>query len=90
MALKRKNIFNLSRYQFLTMTELELGKNKNALIAAMSKNYTGKTLIKLSNYILKNQVFSLKNNELWQFLTVTLNVEWDKLFIIWKDAKADT
>jgi len=54
MVLKRKNVFNLSRYQFLTMTELELGKNKNALIAAMSKNYTGKTLIKLSNYILKN------------------------------------
>ena len=40
MVLKRKNVFNLSRYQFLTMTELELGKNKNALIAAMSKNYT--------------------------------------------------
>lgn len=87
LALKRSGTFDLSRYQFLTMTELELGKDKDALIGVVSKNYTGKTLVKLRNYILESQVFSLDNDELWQFLTVSLNIEQDKLFNMWKEAK---
>ena len=87
LALKRSGAFNLSRCQFLTMTELDLGKDKDALIDVVSKNYTGKTLVKLRNYIRESQVFSLDNDELWQFLTVTLNVEPDKLFILWEEAK---
>jgi len=87
LALKRSGTFDLSRYQFLTMTELELGKDKDALIGVVSKNYTGKSLVKLRNYILESQVFSLDNDELWQFLTVSLNIEQDKLFNMWKEAK---
>lgn len=87
LALKRSGAFNLSRYQFLTMAELELGKDKDALIGVVSKNYTGKTLVMLRNYILESQVFSLENDELWQFLTVSLNIEPDKLFILWEEAK---
>lgn len=90
LALKRSGAFNLSRCQFLTMTELELGKDKDALMEVVSKNYTGKALVKLRNYILESQVFSLNNDELWQFLTVSLNIEPDKLFILWEAAKADT
>lgn len=89
LALKRSGTFNLSRCQFLTMTELELGKDKDALMEVVSKNYTGKTLVKLRNYIRESQVFSLDNDELWQFLTVTLNVEPDKLFSMWEAAKSN-
>lgn len=89
LALKRSGAFNLSRYQFLTMAELELGKDKDALIGVVSKNYTGKTLVMLRNYILESQVFSLENDELWQFLTVSLNIEPDKLFILWEEAKSN-
>lgn len=90
LALKRSGAFNLSRCQFLTMAELDLGKDKDALMAVVTENYQGKTLVKLRNYILESQVFSLDNDELWHFLTATLNVEPDKLFIIWEAAKADT
>lgn len=90
LALKRSGAFNLSRCQFLTMTELELGKDKDALIDVVLKNYTGKTLVKLRNYIGESQVFSLDNDDLWHFLTITLNVEPDKLFIIWENAKSET
>ena len=90
LALKRSGAFSLSRCQFLTMAELDLGKDKDALMEVVSKNYTGKALVKLRNYILESQVFSLNNDELWQFLTVSLNIEPDKLFILWEAAKADT
>lgn len=87
LALKRSGTFNLSRCQFLTMAELDLGKDKDALMAVVTENYQGKSLVKLRNYILESQVFSLNNDELWQFLTVTLNIEPDKLFILWEEAK---
>ena len=87
LALKRSGTFNLSRCQFLTMTELDLGKDKDALMAVVTENYQGKTLVKLRNYIRESQVFSLDNDELWQFLTVSLNIEQDKLFNMWKEAK---
>ena len=87
LALKRSGAFNLSRCQFLTMTELDLSKDKDALIAIVEENYQGKTLVKLRNYIRESQVFSLDNDELWQFLTVSLNIEQDKLFNMWKEAK---
>ena len=89
LALKRSGAFNLSRCQFLTMAELDLGKDKDALMAVVTENYQGKTLVKLRNYILESQVFSLENDELWHFLTVTLNVEPDKLFILWEEAKSN-
>lgn len=89
LALKRSGAFNLSRCQFLTMTELDLSKDKDALIAIVTENYQGKTLVKLRNYIRESQVFSLDNDELWQFLTVTLNVEPDKLFSMWEEAKSN-
>ena len=89
LALKRSGAFNLSRCQFLTMTELDLSKDKDALIAIVEENYQGKTLVKLRNYIRESQVFSLDNDELWQFLTVTLNVEPDKLFSMWEEAKSN-
>jgi len=71
------------------MTELELGKDKDALIDVVTESYQGKSLVKLRNYILEGQVFSLNNDELWQFLTVTLNIEPDKLFILWEEAKSN-
>ena len=87
LAFKRSGTFNLSRCQFLTMAELDLGKDKDALMAVVTENYQGKSLVKLRNYILESQVFSLNNDELWQFLTVTLNIEPDKLFSMWEEAK---
>lgn len=89
LALKRSGAFNLSRCQFLTMTELDLSKDKDALIAIVEENYQGKTLVKLRNYIRESQVFSLDNDELWQFLTVSLNIEQDKLFNMWEEAKSN-
>ena len=89
LALKRSGAFSLSRSQFLTMTELDLSKDKDALIAIVEENYQDKTLVKLRNYIRESQVFSLNNDELWHFLTASLNVEPDKLFILWEEAKSN-
>ena len=89
LALKRSGTFNLSRSQFLTMTELDLSKDKDALIAIVEENYQDKTLVKLRNYIRESRVFSLNNDELWHFLTASLNVERDKLFILWEEAKSN-
>ncbi|WP_239373408.1 hypothetical protein [Snodgrassella gandavensis] len=87
LALKRKDAVYLERHQFLTMTELSLEKNKDALIAAVTKNFKGKSLVKLRNYILESPSFSLDFDELWLLLTAILKIEPDKLFSMWEEAR---
>lgn len=87
LSLARNDAVYLSRSQFLTMTEIELNKNKDALIALIQKDFKGKTLVKLRNQILENQNFSLTDDDLWQFLTMSLGIEEKTLFNIWQEAK---
>lgn len=87
LSLARNDAVYLSRSQFLTMTEIELNKNKDALIALIEKDFKGKTLVKLRNQILENQSFTLTDDDLWQFLTMSLGIEEKTLFNLWQEAK---
>ncbi|SCB72154.1 MULTISPECIES: hypothetical protein [Snodgrassella] len=87
LALRRKDAAYLERHQFLTMTELSLEKNKDALIEAVTVNFKGKSLVKLRNYILESPSFSLDFEELWLLLTTILKIEHDKLFRMWEEAR---
>ena len=84
---KRKDAICLARYQFLTMAELSFDKNKDALISVIEKNFNGKSLIKLRNYLLESQSFSLTSEELWNLLTNILQIDPDKLFNSWEEAQ---
>jgi hypothetical protein len=87
LALKRKDAVYLERHQFLTMAELSLEKNKDALIQDATVNFKGKSLVKLRNYILESPSFSLDSDELWLLLTAILKIEPDKLFSMWEEAR---
>lgn len=84
---KRKDAICLARYQFLTMAELSFDKNKDALISVIEKNFNGKSLIKLRNYLQESQSFSLTSEELWNLLTNILQIDPDKLFNSWEEAQ---
>ncbi|ORF03570.1 hypothetical protein BGI05_02275, partial [Snodgrassella alvi] len=84
---RRKNAGSLNRNQILTEIEIKYGTNKDKLVEIAEKELDGVHKIKVRNAILEAQTFSLENDDIWQFLTVSLNIEPDKLFILWEEAK---
>jgi len=84
---RRKNAGSLSRNQILTEIEIHYGKNKEKLVEIAEKELNGIHKIKVRNAILEAQTFTLENDDIWQFFTETLNIELEKLFLLWETAK---
>ena len=78
---------SLSRNQFLTGIEISRGENKENLLAIVERELVGTHLIKVRNAINEASELSLINDDIWQFLTQTLNIQIDKLFKFWEEAK---
>ena len=86
---KRKNAGMLNRSQILTQIELEYGKNKEKLVEIAERELTGIHLIKVRNAIMEAQTFILENDDIWQFFTDTLDIDQDRLFRLWEEAKSN-
>ncbi|NUE66713.1 hypothetical protein [Snodgrassella sp. ESL0253] len=84
---KRKDAGILSRSQILTEIELQHGKSKDKLVEIAERELIGAHLIKVRNTILEAQTFTLANDDIWQFFTETLNIDQDRLFRLWEEAK---
>ena len=84
---KRKNAGSLNRNQILTELEIRLGFDKEKLVEIANEKLEGVRKIKIRNIILEGQLFNLDNDDLWQFLTETLDIEPEKLFEFWEEAK---
>ena len=84
---RRKNAGTLNRNQILTELEIRLGFDKEKLVDLANERLEGVRKIKIRNIILEGQAFNLDNDDLWQFFTETLNIEPEKLFEFWEEAK---
>lgn len=84
---RRKNAGKLNRNQILTELEIRLGFDKEKLVDIANERLEGVRQIKIRNIILEGQAFNLDNDDLWQFFTETLNIEPEKLFEFWEEAK---
>lgn len=84
---RRKNAGKLNRNQILTELEIRLGFNKEKLVEIANEKLEGVRKIKIRNIILEGQSFNLDNEDLWQFFTETLNIEPERLFEFWEEAK---
>ncbi|MCO6508431.1 MAG: hypothetical protein J6578_06520 [Snodgrassella sp.] len=84
---KRSTAGTLSRMQMLSQLEISLGKNKQALVEAAENAMSGIKLIKIRNYILETQSFTLANELWWNFLTNILQVQQDNIFKMWEEAR---
>ena len=84
---RRKNAGTLNRNQILTELEIRLGFDKEKLVDLANERLEGVRKIKIRNIILEGQSFNLDNDDLWQFFTETLNIEPEKLFEFWEEAK---
>ena len=84
---RRKNAGSLNRNQILTELEIRLGFNKEKLVDIANERLEGVRKIKIRNIILEGQSFNLDNEDLWQFFTETLNIEPERLFEFWEEAK---
>ena len=84
---RRKNAGSLNRNQILTELEIRVGYDKDKLVEIANERLEGVRKIKIRNIILEGQVFNLDNDDLWQFFTETLNIEPEKLFEFWEEAK---
>ena len=84
---RRKNAGALNRNQILTEVEIRLGFDKEKLVQIANEKLEGVRKIKIRNIILEGQSFNLDNDDLWQFFTETLNIEPEKLFEFWEEAK---
>ncbi|WP_239364119.1 hypothetical protein [Snodgrassella communis] len=83
---KRNTAGILSRMQMLSQLEISLGKNKEALVEAAENALSGVELIKIRNYILETQNFSLDNDNWWAFLTDVLHLDEKQIFNFWNEA----
>lgn len=83
---KRSTAGPLSRMQMLSQLEISLGKNKEALVEAAENALSGVELIKIRNYILETQSFSLGNDNWWTFLTDVLHLDEKQIFNFWNEA----
>ncbi|WP_239326158.1 hypothetical protein [Snodgrassella gandavensis] len=83
---KRSTAGTLSRMQMLSQLEISLGKNKQALVEAAENAMSGIELIKIRNYIVETQSFSLDNHNWWKFLTDVLLLNEKQIFDLWNDA----
>lgn len=86
---KRKNAGMLNRSQILTQIELEHGENKEKLVEIAERELTGIHLIKVRNAIMEAQTFTLENDDIWQFFTDILDIDQDRLFRLWEEAKSN-
>ncbi|MCO6518658.1 hypothetical protein [Snodgrassella sp.] len=84
---KRSTTGTLSRMQMLSLLEISLGKNKQALVEAAENAMSGIELIKIRNYILETQNFALENELWWNFLTNILQIQQDNVFKMWEEAR---
>lgn len=84
---RRKNAGTLNRNQILTELEIRLGFDKEKLVKIANEKLEGVRKIKIRNIILEGQSFNLDNEDLWQFFTETLNIEPERLFEFWEEAK---
>ena len=84
---RRINAGSLNRNQILTELEIRVGFDKDKLVEIANERLEGVRKIKIRNIILEGQVFNLDNDDLWQFFTETLNIEPEKLFEFWEEAK---
>ncbi|WP_239349804.1 hypothetical protein [Snodgrassella communis] len=83
---KRSTAGTLSRMQMLSQLEISLGKNKQALVESAENAMSGIKLIKIRNYIVETQSFSLDNDNWWKFLTDVLLLNEKQIFDLWNDA----
>ena len=84
---RRKNAGSLNRNQILTELEIRLGFDKEKLVEIANEKLEGVRKIKIRNIILEGQAFNLDNEDLWKFFTETLNIEPERLFEFWQEAK---
>ena len=84
---RRKNAGSLNRNQILTELEIRLGFDKEKLVEIANEKLEGVRKIKIRNIILEGQAFNLDNEDLWKFFTETLNIEPERLFEFWEEAK---
>jgi len=84
---KRKSAGTLNRNQILTEVEIREGYDKEKLVEIANERLEGVRKIKIRNIILEGQSFNLDNDDLWQFFTETLNIEPERLFEFWEEAK---
>ena len=78
---------SLNRNQFLTGIEISYGENKESLLEIVERELVGTHLIIVRNAINEASELSLANDDIWQFLTQTLNMQTDKLLAFWEEAK---
>lgn len=84
---RRKNAGTLNRNQILTEVEIREGYDKEKLVDIANERLEGARRIKIRNIILEGQAFNLDNDDLWQFFTETINIEPERLFEFWQEAK---
>lgn len=84
---RRKNAGKLNRNQILTELEIRVGYDKEKLVEIVNERLEDVRKIKIRNIILEGQSFNLDNDDLWQFFTETLNIEPERLFEFWEEAK---
>lgn len=84
---RRKNAGTLNRNQILTEVEIREGYDKEKLVDIANERLEGARRIKIRNIILEGQAFNLDNDDLWQFFTETINIEPERLFEFWEEAK---
>ena len=84
---RRKNAGSLNRNQILTELEIRVGYDKEKLVDIANERLEGVRQIKIRNIILEGQAFNLDNDDLWQFFTETINIEPERLFEFWEEAK---
>ena len=84
---RRKSAGTLNRNQILTEVEIREGYDKEKLVEIANERLEGIRRIKIRNIILEGQAFNLDNDDLWQFFTETLNIELERLFEFWQEAK---
>ena len=84
---KLKNSGSLNRNQILTKLEIRANFDKEKIVESANEKLEGVRKIKIRNIILEEQVFTLDNDDLWQFFTETLNTEPERLFKFWERTK---
>ncbi|KES10006.1 Protein of unknown function (DUF1778) [Snodgrassella alvi SCGC AB-598-O02] len=84
---KLKNSGSLNRNQILTKLEIRANFDKEKIVESANEKLEGVRKIKIRNIILEEQVFTLDNEDFWQFFTETLNTEPERLFKFWERTK---
>lgn len=84
---KKEKAGTITRSQLLTAIELQFGKNKKELLDIAERELVGDHLIKVRNVISEAQSFTLMNDDMWDFLTQTLNISNEQIFVLWDEAK---